>query len=77
MTNSNPTKLLDDGTFMLFSQERITWGGFDLPFKEYRIKNLEENFLIPDPEVVASSEDRMGIQTPTYTATQLEDYVCE
>ena len=39
---------------VLFSQERITWEGFDLPFKEYRIENIEENFFIPDPEAVAS-----------------------
>ena len=53
------------GIDVLFSQERITWEGFDLPFKEYRIKNIEENFFIPDPEAVACSleEDRMGIQT--------------
>ena len=65
------------GIDVLFSQERITWEGFDLPFKEYRIENLEENFFIPDPEAVASLENRMGIQTPTYAATQLEDYVLE
>ena len=65
------------GIDVLFSQERITWEGFDLPFKEYRIENIKENFFIPDPEAVASSEDRMGIQTPNYTATQLNDYVSE
>ena len=62
---------------VLFSQGRITWEGFDLPFKENRIKNLEENFFIPDPEAVASAEDHMDIQTPNYTATQLNDYVSE
>ena len=65
------------GIDVLFSQERITWEGFDLPFKEYRIENIKENFFIPDPEAVASSENRVGIQTPTYTATQLNDYVRE
>ena len=40
------------GIDVLFSQERITWEGFDLPFKEYRIENIEENFSIPDPEAV-------------------------
>ena len=65
------------GIDVLFSQERITWEGFDLPFKEHRIENIKENFFIPEPQAVASLEDRMGIQTPTYTATQLEDYVCE
>ena len=40
------------GIDVLFLQERITWEGFDLPFKEYRIENIEENFSIPDPEAV-------------------------
>ena len=52
------------GIDVLFSQERITWEGFDLPFKEHRIENIKENFFIPEPQAVASSEDRMGIQTP-------------